>query len=294
MKSSALLNLSFIFYIFFPYSLATPRKSQQTTRRLPPDILLLTGGIADIVPCGTYTITGCGNRAQSACLQVRELSLALEAVVVDAKDGVKSQHGYEAFFKLNASASFVTNILWHVILGLPRADLSALRSGDAHSPTLVCEGGIVVVGMGLGDPRIPAKALQQCYGINGPPAFFVRSSRFVVVCNKFWDIGPFPAAGTSTCATVSDDKFVGNSEDETIGAMVSGQQKNLVNYRRYHLLRELVDFYLDVVSLESSGNPYPAFDWNRCIQLNPLDARTNPSNYQLYAASEFSSMTRLN
>ena len=238
--------------------------------------------------CGEYTIAGCGNDALTACLQIRELSLSLQEVINDAKNGLRSQHGYAAFFKLDSSVLFVVNIFAHIMAGLPRPDLSALRPGDVHSPMLVCESAISLVGVGLNNPRAPATIIDICYHAHGPTNFFVRSSRFLVLCNKFWDLAPIPSAGTSTCAAVSGNKFVGDSENENIGAMVSGQQKHLVDYGRYHLLRGLVDFYLDVVSLEAFGTPKPALDWNRCVELSPFNARTNPSSYQLYAASKLS------
>ena len=292
MKSSAIPILFIISYTLFPYSLALPCRFRFDTRRSPPDTLLLTEVIADTVTCGTYTIVGCGHHAHTACLQIQELSFVLQPVVDDAANGPRSLHGYAAFFKRNAAKSFIINIFRHIMAGLPRPDLSVTRPGDAHSPMLVCEDRLSLVGIDLFDHRITTRAIQMCYLTNGPTSFFVRSSRFLVLCNKFWDLEPIPPEGTGTCATVIGNKFVGNSENENIGAMVSGQQKHLVNYRRYHLLYALVDFYLDVVSLHSSGNPKAAVDWNKCVELDAFWAIANPSSYQLYAASKLSSMTR--
>ena len=197
--------------------------------------------------------------------------------IASAQMGMFSAHGFLAFFKSDASSKPVISILEKI------RDQKAIRGNlpnifKASGPEFICvKEDTTARYKRLGvDPQQVCKQLQN-------HAFWLRKSRYIFLCDSFFDWRISPASigpgvvrdyrPASSCLQVRDNLFIG------FGNMVC-------LYQKYMLIHEMVHFYLGRKSLTLGTNPPEQYSLEHCIDLSAGLSLRNPQNYQAFVASK--------
>ena len=235
-----------------------------------------------------YTITGCDDKQQLLIKShIRALKASVSRAAFDAANGVRSQHGFQAFFKSNTSMAFVRHILLDVQLGRtspvkysPEGDLSV------SAPQIVCamEENLEKTG-----PLAELQPWAQCSEEEHTIGFYYEATPYIILCPVFWTLRADPQPDNYRCGRVdSNNQFAGGHAPEREGATARAMpaQAALTEYQVYHLFHEIVHFYLGSKTLGDNTVPEEVYDWNDCLALDASSSKRNPMNYQLYLASE--------
>ncbi|KAL8719741.1 MAG: hypothetical protein Q9225_003285 [Loekoesia sp. 1 TL-2023] len=231
---------------------------------------------ADTISFNGYQISDCGSPQEMPPKLNRLLGFLfqmkphLEGVINDARLGIRSQHGYKAFFKSS--------------INMRRVVLAYQKVLDAV-PVIVSEERAKVIGTHTPQPKF------QCVNENDPktagimalcrrnhphehPIIVPAGEELIYVCPAFVGFSQYPppericpVLGPDGKFRHNDGKLLGNTFAYTVYAMV-------VMYDR-----ELSETYDDFNSLR---------DMQYAVELNPRQSVLNPESYGYYAGGKFS------
>ena len=192
----------------------------------------------------------------------------LPAVIGDLQSGINSRHGYEAWFKSNASSAYVQTMLQNIYTAQTKVGLLP-QPGIPSAPRFAC----ITPGTSGLYPWMRLDPFSVCVATHshGVRAFYYGGSSYILICPSFWSLEPWPLK--SGCPTVIHNRFV-------------GAQVRLSNYKTYVLIHEMVHFYLGRNSLSQTTAPPEQYALNNCVGLGKVDSLRNPANYQHYLASK--------
>ena len=208
------------------------------------------------------------------------LDMAREAIppaIASAKMGVRSTHGFKSFFKDDSSSKHVVYLLQQI------RDQTPLRGRQpnvfkASGPEFICvKKDTHNRYKQLHDDPFKTCSQEAVYG------FWVRSSRFIFLCDFFFEQPISPPSTTSssvsdtrpasTCLQVQDNSFVGSTNTMCL-------------YQKYLLIHEMTHFYLGKNTLGSRTKPPEQYRMKQCIELDYRSSLRNPQNYQAFVASK--------
>ncbi|KAL6720386.1 hypothetical protein ACLMJK_002308 [Lecanora helva] len=216
-----------------------------------------------------FLISDCDSRTS---IVQQALALAVSSLpdaIADAQLGTASTHGFTAFFKQRTSAPAVATVLQKIHSQSPvRGRWPNLIR--ASPPEFICaKFDTVLRYKHLNfDPYLACKR-PKVYG------FWAKRSRYIVLCDYFFERPPAPTAPRSeTCIKVKDNSFQG------FGNL-------LCLYQKYMLIHEMVHFYLGTKGLGWSTQPVEKYALNDAVDLNAELSLRNPQNYQAFVASKW-------
>ena len=244
---------------------------------------LLTSCLVGSESSNPYIITGCGDKQQLLESHIQTLKVALSQAIADSSNGIRSRHGFQAFFKSNESVPLIRNLFLDIQSGrsIPFEADSQLNS-RSH-PQIFCATELL-------DQTGPLANLQPwrtCSTNTEAVGFHYATTPYIVLCPPFWIYPAEPQPGRHNCGTVGlNNQFNGGRSTDDGGETIPGvSQELLVGYQIYHLFHEIVHCYLGPNSLGEETVPKELYDWNECIALRASESVHNPMNYQLYLAS---------
>lgn len=200
--------------------------------------------------------------------------LALSALANARLYGVESSFGFQAMFKTDEAQETVVAILDHIVYFRGKTKLKP-RPDAFSSPRLSCvteDSAKLYAYLELGyDPW------HRC--LTGSPrstpiqAFYAEGTTYTFLCPAFFTQPP--ASTKKNCPSVTDNRFSGDS-----GIFYR-------NYQTYIMLYQLIRFYLGDNALTGHTDPKEQLDWNSCVSLSALNSVLNPTNLQIYTASQW-------
>ena len=191
----------------------------------------------------------------------------------DAIFGTRSSYGFTSMFKEDSASEVVQAVFGGIY------HFSALRGLKADpmepkAPRFACV-----------DPQSAQtyKSLDLVYDPwqrclagsprrNPLPAFYAEETAYIFLCPAFFAQEDKP--DRPHCPVVDENRFAG---DPNIFYK---------KYQVYTILYNLLRFYLGDNALSADTDPREELDWNNCVRLNPENSVRNPTNFQIYAASE--------
>lgn len=191
----------------------------------------------------------------------------LPAVINDLQAGINSRHGYEAWFKSNASSAYIQIMLQNIYTARPKTGLQP-QPDLPTGPRFTC---VTPETINL-YPWMGFDPFYACVSHSpGLGAIYYAGSSYILLCPGFWPLEPWPSR--SFCPTVIHNRFVGN-------------RASLSAYKTYILIHEMLHFYLGTNTLSQYTAPPEQYELNACVSLGKLNSIRNPSNYQNYLASK--------
>ena len=193
--------------------------------------------------------------------------------MTDAVYGTRSTYGFTSMFKEN-SANEVVQAVFGAIYHF--STKRGLRPDpiEPKAPRFACVGqqsAQTYKNLNLGyDPW--QRCLAGSPSRNPIPAFYAEETAYIFLCPAFFVQEGKP--DRPHCPIVHENRFAGDPN---------------IFYKRYQvytLLYSLLRFYLGDDALNANSDPREELDWNNCVRLDTLNSVRNPTNLQLYMASE--------
>ncbi|MCJ1377643.1 hypothetical protein MMC17_000739 [Xylographa soralifera] len=235
---------------------ATP--APDATRAVPP-VHFINGGFS-LESCSVYYSTVMHNVLKASRLA---LSLAIKDL---SQHRLNSSYGFEAMFKTEENMYKVYSVLLNMETGHSSAHHTSPTRSKA-APRFVC-----VTPEITSIPELPGLNPYEHCQIGDTIAAYVRPSRYILLCERFWSYLAAPEPGSRNCPSVANNEFVDD------------QSSRVSMYQSYLVIHEMVHYYLQEPSLNQETNPPEVYDLNECVALSATDSERNPSNYQFYVA----------
>ncbi|KAI4227720.1 MAG: hypothetical protein L6R36_002207 [Xanthoria steineri] len=217
----------------------------------------------DIRDCGTFT-----DQVEVA-LDLRKGPL--DAAINAAKLGVKSPHGFRAFFKDDAAIPKVTEILKNIqsMRGLRRL-IPYPNPWTAQLPVFVCVNESTRQRYGTRLRRDPYEYCQQSGGFG----LYLFGWKYIFLCDKLFTLRPAPLAPPlKNCPHVIGNRFA-----------VPAEMGRLADFQTYVLIHEMMHFYLLRDSLGWNSIPKESYASNVCVNFDMKTSLRNPMNLQCFVA----------
>ena len=199
-----------------------------------------------------------------------QLLTIIPGILEDANETTSSVHGYKAMFK-DPFYVIVIKAIFRGIYEKRKVEHLSPFKATPSAPRFACAGPDTMRRYRFLHVDIWSECQRQ--GPSGLPntALYVAGSKYTFVCPSFWNLPPRPEI--SECLTVANNRFQGSPTD-------------VYGYQTYTLLYNMVRFYLGNASLNQETNPPERFQPNGLVGLSSHSSIINPTNYELYAASE--------
>ena len=113
-------------------------------------------------------------------------------------------------------------------------------------------------------------AYDRCQSSGYVTSIAVLGTPYILICPKFYSHPSVPVKTPTSCLTVdpSGSRFLQNG-------------LSLTNYKIWHIIHELVHYYVWATKREVSE----LYNVNKCVDLPGGRAVLNPSSYEYYATS---------
>ena len=223
--------------------------------------------------CEGYTIHNCGRPqdASSKANQVLgfliELKVTLKHVVIDAQQGIRSRHGFAAFFKSNSNIRHVANALRSVLKGRPiiiSAERAASDQGPrARPPTFMC--------INEGD-ETTAEIMAECKEVKKGPLGIWPGTEVMALCPDAFNKTLHPYA-TRTCPTLDRNGKFKPGDVSLVQGLFAKMVYSLVTM--YY--PKMYETYVDWDSLK---------DMQYAVELNARHSLLNRESYGFYAGGK--------
>ena len=181
--------------------------------------------------------------------------------------GVNSPYGYRALFKQHENRVPILNVVTSMLAA------EGIKGKEpnpeiAVRPFMVC----AQEDSQKTFPYLKDDPWQLCQASPKKYAMYAEDSTLVFLCPSFWSIEK--STTKPRCMSVQNNEF------QTDGSQT-------IAYQVYVLARELARIYLGDQALTSQSVPIEKFSPFNLVNLNAQDSIRNPTNYQLFIASEF-------
>ena len=215
-------------------------------------------------------IENCGRRETAHVRSMLNRGLEyLPAAVDDMENPKMGYRRYDAFFKDDDMSVYASGILRRVYNGGKRSGL--LPDPQTYTlPHIAC----ATPNMGRRYPFTPSP-WNSC--LAGMLAMYAPNTRYVFLCPVFFSLPSGPVGPPKAICPVVD-----RNQYTTAGFQ-------LISYQPLVLIHELIHFYLGAASLGAHTYPPEQYELNGCVSLNAMDSVHNPTNYQAYMSSTYSS-----
>ena len=97
--------------------------------------------------------------------------------------------------------------------------------------------------------------------------FHLAGIAFIILCPSFWHDLPFHTPVPANCHVIVNNKFPGTSTIVNHVNRPSNEQLQLMEYRKYWLLRWILRYLLGESALSFYSIPSERFEWNQCAAL---------------------------
>ncbi|KAL8922981.1 MAG: hypothetical protein Q9172_003359 [Xanthocarpia lactea] len=221
-------------------------------------------------PDTKYDIRDCGSFTDEVEVALDLGKEPLGAAIKAVKQGIRSPHGFQAWFKYNAATPKVTEMLKNIqsMKGLRRL-IPYPNIWIRQPPVFVCVKQDTRERYGTRLRRDPYKVCQDT-GVFG---MYLTGWRYIFICEKFFTLRVAPSGPPNRyCPHVTGNKFVG------------AEMGRLADYRTYLLIHEMVHFYLGRESLGWGTTPKESYAWNVCVNFDMKTSLRNPMNFQYFVA----------
>ena len=154
---------------------------------------------------------------------IRASRLALKLAINDvAQHGLDSSHGFKAFFKTEENMYKVYSVLLNIETGQPSAHHTSPTVSKA-APSFVC-----ITPEVTSIPGFSGYNLYEYCQSDNRVAAYARPSRYILLCEAFWEFPVAPEPGESRCPSVANNQFV------------ASQSGRIGSYQSYIIIHELV------------------------------------------------------
>ncbi|KAL8751411.1 MAG: hypothetical protein Q9199_006437 [Rusavskia elegans] len=234
--------------------------------------LISLSAAAEITPQNRkYDIRDCSTFTDQVEVALDLRKEPLDAAISAAKQGVRSPHGFQAWFKDDAAIPKVTEILKNIqsMKGLRRL-IPYPNPWIAQPPVFVCVNESTFKRYGT---RLGKDPYQYCQE-SGAFGLYLFGWRYLFLCEKFFTLRTAPLGPpTKYCPHIIGNRFT-----------VPAELGRLADFQTYVLIHEMMHFYLGKDSLGWRTTPKEAYASNVCVNFDMKTSLRNPMNLQYFVA----------
>ena len=220
----------------------------------------------DTIEIGPYYARNCKSNINNIVTLLNTLKHVLQPVITDLGSSTSSD-AYTTFFKDIANALYVRQVFSNITNGVSVPPEPGTLS---WTPILICVDGRDQVTFSEDGRQVDAYNLCRIHG--QAPAMALLTTPYIVICPVFFTHPAIPIQSTASCLTVDPHRN-----------RFAQDGKNLIKYQLWHLLHELVHYYV-YATQEAHLDIYGV---NACLVLRSKSALLNAQSYIYYVASEW-------